>query len=934
MSFNLFGDDDGQQSKFVTNLKKETYDPLLITFDENVTYVPAQNRKNAQPSTPKILTQSMLTSSTSELSLQQQQMTQYASSSSCDYVVYVPTSFMVSKEQIEEFYKSKQKIKQTSTMNAKDAAVSIFMNKTMFEEFVKFVKKPEHARELLIIAKSYETADETLKTFKTILTSVGLNDRFRLVYIDATTPVLTNFYHYIESLYVVVISGTGYSVGRIPNYIPALNSNIASTQKVPQVAYAINPQPSYNVEIMHQFWTGIITGQRLPNRGPLSSTEKFRVIQDNTRLYTFRSTSEYSMNYDALLKQLYYKYPCYLNGESANNLYIDASLKALLKYNKAELKTLHANSSDNEVLYAICGPVYFDYTWIFKQNPALIKHILGEDTDTSDKTNRWEERIDPLTENRHYVNRNPSNPNYPKTRFDVNPDTSPLPANCKELYVSPSDAKTELNVTTNHARANVFTNAVAATGAWANTWNACNGAAILTVNNSAATLPMIYDWTKPGYYRYEITRTVTNQTSGQTAQLTYKFTQLMRPPTQTNGVQDYTEPNLPTAYPPPLRFVVPEMRGPENSFMIHACLPDLSSPNSPSYETFMSGSRLNGNAYEKHMYNVMQLIFESAIKNAKANGAMSAPSNRYYGSTPEPNKICIKIMAVGYGDTNQNLKAISNDDDRTFIGNAFFNAVRDYSMLYESNNVHVAIYYDGYTQSAVKQQYDEYTRRRESIILRSRSQAFDSDLKLTIQPLENFFTLRFPFTTTRRQLRKTDMLYFVDYCSSPRAFIGNSGEIPDNMNDVQTQLTQLNQCLDEAVKPIRTLYTSRDINAKITVISQNLQYWNNPSLFPKQLVDSYNALKDNYLTYNANDTVFNALTANPHTNINVSWWQGHDSNTQNSLPRNAHMSSFDEHVLILYNLLNNRGTSRPMYTYTQAKKSLHCWKKWGRTKFR
>ena len=55
MNFNLFGDDDGQSSKFMDNLKKETYAPLLITFDENVTYVPAQDKKTTQPSAPKVL---------------------------------------------------------------------------------------------------------------------------------------------------------------------------------------------------------------------------------------------------------------------------------------------------------------------------------------------------------------------------------------------------------------------------------------------------------------------------------------------------------------------------------------------------------------------------------------------------------------------------------------------------------------------------------------------------------------------------------------------------------------------------------------------------------------------------------------------------------------------------------------------------------------
>ena len=954
----------------------------------------------------------MLSSSTSALSLQQQQMRQYAasSSSSCDYVVHVPTSFMVSKEQLEEFYKSNQKFKQTSTFNVKDAAVSVFMNQPMFEEFVKFVKKTEHARELLLIAKSYTNATTQHKTMLDDMPYVWdaslnpmtkatatLDERFRYIYTDSQNiNLLKYFYTYMRDLYKIKIgTGTGayYSVGRIQSYVPALNSNMkqtpaphvdctdvdANTGSTPPTP-AIYLKPSYNVEIMDKFWSGIITGQGLPNRAPLSRPDKIKVIQDNTRLYTFRSTPEYSMNYDALLERLYYKYPCYLNGvASVNNMYNNDVLMRLMKYSnnanshavspllKADyLKKLYANPSGDEVLYAICGPVYFDYTWIFKQHPELIRHILGEDTDPADKTSRWEERIDPLTENRHYVNRNPPNPNYPKTRFDVNPDTSPLPADCKEEYVSPSVAKSDIdNVGANITAADAFTAAVvAAPGtAWAIQWNTDNQAANAIAANAvtATDLPIIYDWTTPGYYQYEITSTVENQTKlGQIAQLTYRFTQLMRPPPQPNIVQDYTEPNLPTAYPPPLMFVVPEMRGPANSFMIHACLPDLSSNNSPSYEKFMSGSRLNGDAYEKHMYNMMQLIFESAIKNAKANGAMSAAQpnyTNYNGSRPASNKICIKIMAVGYGDTNRNLKAITKDDDKTFIGNAFFNAVRDYSMLYETNNVHVAVYYDAINQSVIRQRYDEYTRRRESVLLRSRSQAFDSDLKLTIQPMENFFTLRFPFTTTRRQLKKNDLLYFVDYCSSPRAFIGNCGEVPDNIQEVISEVSSptagaatLNKCLDAAYKEIQKLYVQRKIVDKITNISENLENWNTtPPLQPNTMIGPYTALKTNYLAYNTDDAVFNALDTHKHTNVNVSWWQGVNNVSNNSLPRNAYMSSFDEHVMILNNLLDSGRTafsitaSPPpyaplmaenrfeyaVYAYTQAKKILTLLSKMG-----
>ena len=66
------------------------------------------------------------------------------------------------------------------------------------------------------------------------------------------------------------------------------------------------------MEIITDFLRGIITGNDLPNRAQLTNADKLKVIQDKTQLYTFRSTADYSMNYDAMLKRLYYKYPCHL----------------------------------------------------------------------------------------------------------------------------------------------------------------------------------------------------------------------------------------------------------------------------------------------------------------------------------------------------------------------------------------------------------------------------------------------------------------------------------------------------------------------------------------------------------------------------------------------------------------------------------------------
>ena len=1259
-------DDEIQSSRFAMHLKKETYDQLMITFN-NVTSGSSstKNEKSSggrtQPTTqsapeysnaPKVLTQTMLKGSSTSAS-----SSSSSSSSSCDYVVNIPTSFVVSKDQIKEFYKDINKFKQTKTdLKLNDATASVFMQSDMFEQFVKFVKKNAHKRELVLIEQSYNNAIDRFKPLTSGMDKVwnltvlatnldvvpvvptskptaDLNERFVILYTTPISPALdflplasefvntgkfnvaisqkalTYFYNYFQYLYMKAINGTNYSVGRIPNYLPALTSNIAPTVTGTPVHYQnvaqVYAKPSYNVEVIPNFLIGIITGEGLPNRATLSNRDKFKVIRDNTHLYTFKSTPDNSMNYDALLKQLYYKYPCCLTpnailskdamkkiataskaaavaaaaavvlvvtpfntflidainecdktkshsiicavaiaarefidytetaigaggGNSTtisndlfntidfgaavrndiklailtqlqaaipanqlnpligaacaagdavyaaakraitsvvmadtaalsavgmtairnamnrviNNLnnfaafmYDNNTMLRLLKYsdqpqmvnaafnannilpqnlleNADYLKTLYQPSPpgtsqsqsqlekqkfdemDDEMLYIICGPVYFDYTWIFKQNPELIKHILGEDKSES-KDDAWRDRTDPLTENKHYVKGGQKDPNYPKTRFDVLPDS--LPKNCKEIYVSPSLAKTELdNVVRNVAEAAAFTN-VAAVAAMFAQWNVKNQDADRVARIvPPTTIQAAIDWTTPGYYRYEITNTVANpevtslaqathieqkairestaaaatlaaaiaaragagaRTSAARAaaaaertatakvqrlgllatpsQLTNRFTQLMRP--RETGVQDYTEPNLPTAYPPPLMFATPEMRGPDNSFMMHAWIPDLSSENSPSYSKFMtngptpaSAKVLKRDAYTNHLYKMMHLIFETAIKNAKNMGinvsssynptaynpygfgsSYSDPSSSS-SSSSSSNKICIKIMAVGYRGNNRNLKAVTDDNDKVFIGDAFFNAVRDYSMQHESKNVHVAIHYDA-NQQAVKQRYSEYKRQRESVLLRSQGKSLDNDLKLTIQPMEDFFTLRYSLIN-RSQLKKTDLLYFVDYCSTSRAFIGNCGEWPENIEDVMDKAitngaaaTQpLLQCLYNALASIARLYANRNINEKITEISQNLAVWNAAANTPKTLVANYDALKTAYLDYNADNTVHNAFTTNRQPrNINVSWWQGNDGNNQNSLPRNAYMSSFDEHVLILHNLLNN-----------------------------
>ena len=264
-----------------------------------------------------------------------------------------------------------------------------------------------------------------------------------------------------------------------------------------------------------------------------------------------------------------------------------------------------------ESLYAICGPVYFDYEWIFRQNPALIRHILGEDSANTGNP-QWESRTDPLTEKKYYVHHGQTKK--PKQRFDFPYEGA------EEEYVSPEKASQELkNVATNIAAAAKFTadaiNSITRMGgrvdSWLTDWNAGNiaaAAAALITNQVEA----YYAWTKPGFYRYKMSQAVTIGTPAQPT--TNTFTQL-RPPTSKSY---YNEPNLPTANPPPLMFVTPEMRTPENSFMIHTWLPDLSSANSPSYAMFVdSGGRLNKDKYRKHMYIHRKFFHKKNLQNNK-----------------------------------------------------------------------------------------------------------------------------------------------------------------------------------------------------------------------------------------------------------------------------------------------------------------------------
>jgi hypothetical protein len=579
--------------------------------------------------------------------------------------------------------------------------------------------------------------------------------------------------------------------------------------------------------------------------------------------------------------------------------------KPISQQQKDEFETVH-----DDDLYVICGPVYFDYTWIFKQNPELIKHILGEmsETDLKELKEGWTPVEDPLTENKYHINPKPEEVSHPKMRFD-NPTNMPAESNekpnstntgsytyvWKEQYVSPSQAMMDNTVTqltrrgTNASRLNY--------NAPYNTILATTIAFFGTIQTFPQKINAICNWTTPGYYQYECTQKITRRNPGGVkTKWENKHVQLMRPPIYENGVQDFTEPNLPTAYPPPLMSIVPPFRGPANTFVIHAWIPG---------ETFIAeDGTLNQRGCMDYMYKMMQLIFKTAEKNAS--------------NIASKKRICIKIAAIGY---ESQVKKINSQEDRQFIGDAFFSALRDYSMLYETT-IRVTLYYDTTTQQPVKRLYDDYVNQRLSVLRKSDLLAMDTSLHLKIANMDDFFTLK--WYPDSDQLSKNDLLYFVDYCSSPRAFIGNMGEWPENIEEVMDDAIKVpagaNQpllaCLHNAFTSINDLYRERGIKEKMENVMQNLQNWNLTS--PLQLVTGPVNLFNSMGGFNTFMKTFDDISADsgaggalqigssiPNTLL-VSWWMmTNAANANTVIPRNAYISSFDEHVMILHNLLSN-----------------------------
>lgn len=1198
MNLNLFGDDDDAQSSsgFSANLKMETYNSVVVTFNSIVANADdtkakatnlgdkdksrnaddksrnADDKKTEGTKNIHILTQKMIVAnSNSEYVVDLDEEQKKTQSTSCDYLVYVPTSLNVAMETVDAFYETNFQFKKMfGKLNIQDAAATVFMQLDLFQKFMAFANQKSRKRALQWIQQSFQDANADQQKIKTEMTKVfnltvlsttprsetttSLFQRFAILY---TTPVstaipisqvvnyldylplanqfvaidsfgnqtdvannkfrsiisqkaLTYYYNYFRWLYAKSVG----LFGRITNYVPPMNSRMVSAF----VTQVNREMPSYNVENVVYFLQTIVIKLGLPNRNVLRNDNKLKVIQDKTRLYTFKSTPDYNLNYEKLLERLYYKYPCHLtpnakvtkeakdvitaaalaaaatfngcmdaaigasdktkshsivcavaiatrefiyhdaeNTGGANadailtclfttinfggvlkpriqellNAYAtpgqlnpligaacaagdavyaaaklaitnymkdnaatsskDAALAAikkamdsvidnfdnfaafaydndtllsLLKYSdkaqavdaasataspmtinsanlmeKADyLKTLYKQSATKEEkseaqqqknefetvhdddLYVICGPVYFDYTWIFKQNPELIKHILGEmsEKDLKELKEGWTPVEDPLTENKYHINPNQEEKSYPKMRFDNptkmpaetsktnNIGTSTYTYSWKEQYVSPSQANDEKQlryVINKNTDAQGFATTVQA---YNNTnGNTYTGATayvdqqVLTNLYISATPPLnsIYNWATPGYYQYECTQTITRRTGGRKWE--NKYVQLMRPPTYENGVQDYTEPNLPTAYPPPLMSIVPPFRGPANTFVIHAWIPG---------ETFISeDGALNQRGCMDYMYKMMQLIFKTAEKNAS--------------DIASKKRICIKIAAIGYESQDfKSLKKGIRPEDKQFIGDAFFSALRDYSMLYETT-IHVTMYYDVKTQSGVKTRYDEYVGQRLSVLRKSNPLAMDTSLNLKIANMDDFFTLKwYPDTD---QLSKNDLLYFVDYCSSPRAFIGNMGEWPENIEDVMDDAIKvpvaanqpLLECLHNAfhrafdpTNPRNNLYAQREISQKMTEIVQNITEWNTLNANDKvNGPTGFNTIINNLnnLCADSGFEVSSQVGSSSPTNLMVSWWKMQKTLGAMTLPRNAYISSFDEHVMILHNLLSN-----------------------------
>jgi hypothetical protein len=147
------------------------------------------------------------------------------------------------------------------------------------------------------------------------------------------------------------------------------------------------------------------------------------------------------------------------------------------------------------------------------------------------------------------------------------------------------------------------------------------------------------------------------------------------------------------------------------------------------------------------------------------------------------------------------------------------------------------------------------------------------------------------------------------------------GEWPENIEEVMDDAIKhaaqpLLSCLHNAFDSINRLYRERGIKEKMENVMKNLQAWNFG--YPLQLVTGPVTVVNQMGGFNTFMKTFDDISADsgaagarqigssiPNTLL-VSWWMMQNGAGANIvIPRNAYISSFDEHVMILHNLLSN-----------------------------
>ncbi|MBM3455040.1 MAG: hypothetical protein FJX80_07815, partial [Bacteroidetes bacterium] len=654
--------------------------------------------------------------------------------------------------------------------------------------------------------------------------------------------------------------------------------------------------------------------QRLKNQYDRIIAENSKIplaeLEGKLKEYVFDNYSFPFNEFDTINSVLHYGDVSFPSKKEKDDKKFITELPETLEKKELEYLVNQFENTHDDEIYAICGPVYFDYNWIFRQPPQLIKHILGEMSEKELKELKgkgWVSVEDPLTENKYYINTEPEERSYPKMRFDNPTKLNDVVSDFrykqqhlewKEIYISPAIAKSNLSseiVRKIHKQLEINTtlgipfddedeDAPHSFDIQPRRMRSSGG------DPDLDKAKIRWHWTTPGYYLYQYTPNPKDR-ERDPKKPKKPYSTLLRPKSS-SGFQDYTEPNLPTAYPPPLMNIVPPFRGPKNTFMIHTFIPE---------DTFIENGRLKTVAFTNYIYKMMQLIFKTADKN----------------STPITTKkrICIKLLAIGYNDNS--FKKIRSEDTQNIgekIGDIFFSAVRDFSMMYEST-IHVILYYDLKTQQNVKLRYDNYVNQRLSILNKS-NVALDSTLHFKISDMEDFFTLKW---TLEDSLNGNDLLYFVDYCSTSRAFIGNTGKIPENLHafDTTAYIDQIVNCLNNIQGDIDDIYLALNIEDIIAEISKNIENWRSepkPQYYAtilkkyenmKEVIEAADAARA------ADERAAAAIAAagTPEDRlervselnaVEISWWRRDDGYQ----PRNAYISSFEEHIYRLKNLLD------------------------------